>query len=238
MVLPLALPPIATAVSTIIGGLLGTKAEKKQIALQREFAQNAIQWKVQDANKAGIHPLFALGAPTTSYQPISTGSMANAVSGMGQDLGRAMDAVRNPEQRASAAISKMEALQLERAGLENTLLRTQIVRETSVPGQPPAMPGGATEPLVPGQGDTRQIELRLPTRTPHLKVGLPYNTNPNFVDADAITQRYGESEILEMLTALINGGADAFHNIPFIKSVKPFRGTRTMQPTHAKFGRR
>lgn len=34
--------------------------------LQREFAQQGIQWKVQDAKHAGIHPLAALGAVTPS----------------------------------------------------------------------------------------------------------------------------------------------------------------------------
>lgn len=43
---------------------------RSQIALQREFAQNSIQWRVADAKKAGIHPLAALGAQGTSYTPM------------------------------------------------------------------------------------------------------------------------------------------------------------------------
>lgn len=36
---------------------------------QREFAQNAIQWRVADAKKAGLHPLFALGGGGASFSP-------------------------------------------------------------------------------------------------------------------------------------------------------------------------
>ena len=37
--------------------------------LQKEFAQNSIQWRVADAKKAGIHPLYAIGASSSSYTP-------------------------------------------------------------------------------------------------------------------------------------------------------------------------
>lgn len=38
--------------------------------MQREFAQNSIQWKVNDAKAAGLHPLSAIGAQGTSYTPV------------------------------------------------------------------------------------------------------------------------------------------------------------------------
>ena len=37
-----------------------------QMANQREFAKHGIQWRVDDAKAAGIHPLAALGSPTRS----------------------------------------------------------------------------------------------------------------------------------------------------------------------------
>lgn len=52
--------------------------------LQREFAQNSIRWKVNDAKMAGIHPTYALGAQGTSFSPMySAGS-----TDMGDDTGR------------------------------------------------------------------------------------------------------------------------------------------------------
>lgn len=46
--------------------------------LQKEFAQNSIQWRVDDAKKAGIHPLYALGAQGASYTPQSLDFQAQA----------------------------------------------------------------------------------------------------------------------------------------------------------------
>lgn len=38
-------------------------------ALQQDFAQMGIQWRAQDALKAGIHPIFALGGGGAAYSP-------------------------------------------------------------------------------------------------------------------------------------------------------------------------
>ena len=64
---------LIAGVGSLIGGLMGRDAQRdaneaqermaaQNIALQREFAQQGIQWKVVDARKAGISPLYALGA--------------------------------------------------------------------------------------------------------------------------------------------------------------------------------
>jgi hypothetical protein len=59
-------------------------ANLQNAALQREFAQNSIQWKVKDAKKAGLHPLYGIGAntvsPSASYVPASAGYSGKAVS--------------------------------------------------------------------------------------------------------------------------------------------------------------
>lgn len=47
---------------------------------QKEFAQNAIQWRVADARKAGLHPLYALQGGGASYSP-------GAVQAFGYDPG-------------------------------------------------------------------------------------------------------------------------------------------------------
>lgn len=48
--------------------------------------QNQIQWRVKDAEKAGVHPLYALGAPTVSPAVISSGSGYRPGEGAGQYL--------------------------------------------------------------------------------------------------------------------------------------------------------
>lgn len=52
-------------------------------ALQREFAQHGIQWKVADAQAAGVHPLYALGGGTPSFSPgasVSEGGVTHHAS--------------------------------------------------------------------------------------------------------------------------------------------------------------
>lgn len=48
-------------------------ANAANVNLNKEFAQNSIQWRVEDAKQAGIHPLYAMGAstssPTASIEP-------------------------------------------------------------------------------------------------------------------------------------------------------------------------
>ncbi len=60
-----------------IGGLMNmsnqNKLAQRQEDMQREFAQNSIQWRVNDAKKAGIHPVAALGSQGISYNPSYVG---------------------------------------------------------------------------------------------------------------------------------------------------------------------
>lgn len=106
-------------------------AAKKQSNLQKKFAQKGIQWKVADAKAAGVHPLYALGANTVSYNPVSVGGPD--LASMGQDIGGAIDRVSTPTEKSAGALG---SLALERAGLENDLLRAQIARaRINVAGQ-------------------------------------------------------------------------------------------------------
>lgn len=129
---------LISAGASLAGGLMGSKSSKdaaedqmmaneRNAALQREFAQNGITWKVNDAKRAGIHPLFALGAQTMPAAPSYVGgvadySMANAVKEMGQDVGRAVHSTMSSDQRAE----RLMDLQVENQSLQNDLLRTQI----------------------------------------------------------------------------------------------------------------
>lgn len=91
--------------ASILGGLLARKSAKDQqsanTALQREFAQKGIQWRVADAKAAGLHPLAALGASGASYSPnpIVAGDMG--IGSAGQQLGNAVSRMRAPVENAS-----------------------------------------------------------------------------------------------------------------------------------------
>lgn len=152
---------IIGAGASLAGSLLGNNSAKKQAAqnaaAQKEFAQKGVQWKVADAKKAGVHPLAALGAQTHSFTNVSGGSDYSGLASAGQDLGRAIDATRDKSERVDAYTSETRKLALQRMGLENTLLASQIAKIRQ-PGHPPASPNPANPLLIPGQGDSPGIK--------------------------------------------------------------------------------
>lgn len=100
---------------SLLGGFINSKYSdkmfNKQADLQREFAQNSIQWRVNDAKRAGIHPLYALGAQGISYQPFYNG---------GSDVG---DGISKASAQAGDALVQ---LGVQRQELENRLLLEEI----------------------------------------------------------------------------------------------------------------
>lgn len=150
-----ALGSFAGPLGTLAGGLIGSLFDssksdaKRQERLQLAFAKNAIQWKVADATKAGIHPLYALGAPTMSYSPVSVGG-GSAMSDMGQDISRALAAGMPREGQVSAYDLALQDLTLKQFGLQNELLAAQVARARQEVLSKPALPGVTTLPF--GQG--------------------------------------------------------------------------------------
>lgn len=119
------------------------RANEKNAAMQKEFAQQGLRWKVEDARAAGLHPLAALGAQTHAASPSYIGDppsdQSSVFRSMGQDFSRAIDATRTSDERFTA---RMNALQVEHGELENQMLRSQIARM----GQPnPPFPDGTPQ---------------------------------------------------------------------------------------------
>lgn len=129
-----------SAGAKLLGGWLGNKssdkAQQMNIAMQREFAQKGIRWRVADAKAAGIHPLYALGAQTHSFSPVAIGADYSSIGEAGQDIGRAIAATSNQSQRVGQMQKILDGLTVERAGLENELLRSQIARLRQTPNPP------------------------------------------------------------------------------------------------------
>lgn len=42
----------------------------QQMREQERYARNSIQWRVEDAKKAGLHPLYGIGASGAGYSPV------------------------------------------------------------------------------------------------------------------------------------------------------------------------
>ena len=109
---------IGAAAGSVFGGLLDRREARRsqayQAELQREFAQQGIQWRVKDAQQAGVHPLYAIGAPAISASPIAVGTsqMGPALSQAGQNIGRAVEAsMTRKERQANKALQRRVAMQ-------------------------------------------------------------------------------------------------------------------------------
>jgi hypothetical protein len=142
-------------------GFLGARRSEKHAqkmfnqnaALQRQFAQQGIQWKVADARAAGIHPLAALGASTHSAAPIALGADHSGISNAGQDISRAMQtAFKGRNRQMDLYQSKVRELNLKNMELRNGLLASQIARNTQAGQVPRTGIGGPM--LVDGQPDS------------------------------------------------------------------------------------
>lgn len=145
------------AIATLAGNVLGSHLDRNakggsvgpdfswlNFEEQKTLAREGIRMRVADAKAAGIHPLYALGAPTMGGSPVQSFSEGDggsnwqsSLGAAGQDIGRAIDATRTHGERVGA---RVEALQLDRAELENELLRSKIAREKAQIGPP--LPSG------------------------------------------------------------------------------------------------
>lgn len=157
--------------ASLIGGLMGKSAADNareanaaqaaaNVAMQKEFAQNGIRWKVEDAKAAGIHPLYALGASTPSFSPVSLGatpdnSMPQAMADIGQNISRAVSATKTEEEKLMSTIN----LGIAKANLESATLDNQIkARQLSQIGVgAPSMPGSTN--FIPGQGNSGLVKI-------------------------------------------------------------------------------
>lgn len=138
-----------------LDAFISHKNAQANIKYQKQFAQHGISWKVKDAIAAGLHPLAALGASTSSFSPVSVGSNFGEA---GQDLGRALQAQNTEKGRESGITAEMQKLQVQRMGLENQLLASKIAKENQ-PAQPPPIPMETR--LLDGQGNSPALNNRI-----------------------------------------------------------------------------
>lgn len=137
----------------------------KNIALQKEFAQNGIQWRVADAAAAGLSPLAALGASEPSFSPVSAQVFPadtaprniglQTLANMGQDL------LRSKLNASSGADRQLETINLRKAADEADIVHSQaaltrlrLQREQTAPINP-AVPD--TQTFMNRDGSTYQM---------------------------------------------------------------------------------
>lgn len=219
--------------SSIIGGLMGQSNANKQMALQKQFAKNAIQWKAADAEKAGISKLYAMGANTTSYAPVSVGgTLGPGISEAGQNIGRAIDATASPAGRAGVLATELAQAQLEGVRADNDLKRAELLSKSvlrSQPGTGPAVLDSETLPHIPGQGNSAvkyENKIAPAGYVPQKSFGVSpeidmYRSKHGY--SPEVPQQLGESQESQPLSAaqwfirnkLMPGIDDAYKTFPY-----------------------
>lgn len=176
------------AAGNILGGYFSNQYNKKaaQTAFQQQFdAQNffnthAIQQKVQDAKAAGISPEFALGAGTVSAPSMSvfSDSVGPGLAAAGQNIGRALTANMNADQR------KLADLTVESAGLDVERKKEELKRLRSA----------GTGPAVSGQDDSeRPKEAPGPEFKGMQAGGGTFRAEPGWSDANDVNNAYDDA---------------------------------------------
>lgn len=136
---------------------------EKNLAFMREAAQHGIRWRTEDAKAAGIHPLYAIGAPVFNPSPVSVSGSDVPVSGKhwastlaesGQDITRAMRATMGEGERLE---DRLLHAQIARTEADTAYILSKTARENSAQIGPP-LPGPVsglveTEPLKPIASD-------------------------------------------------------------------------------------
>ena len=201
--------------------------QAQNIANQKEFAQQGIRWKVADAQAAGLHPLAALGAQTSSFSNVVGGNYdipKTDFGGMGQDIGRAIDAGSTQAERSDrmgqAIARTAQVFSLEKMNLENEVLKNQVAL-TRAQLAPP-LPAGALAHLsrspnrtadghAISDDDVKQKAGDAPANRNYKFLGIPLLTNPKASDGQVLEDRLGDFEAVSGLTAIYNLLADIKH---------------------------
>lgn len=102
--------------SSLLGGFLGQERadQRADTAYERQLALEGtqIQRRVEDAKKAGIHPLYAMGGQVMGGAPMAVGdTLGGALAEGGQNVGNIMarQATAQERQRGQAEIALLES---------------------------------------------------------------------------------------------------------------------------------
>lgn len=133
--------------------------QKRDARLQKEFAQKGIQWKAADAKAAGLHPLAAIGAPTTSFSPVSVGG-DNSYSRAGQSIGRSLSKMLSKKEKVVEKIEIDSAIEkLKNMRLQNVGLQTEIDQMRRNPPVQSVTGGGDDFQRATGLVETKKVQI-------------------------------------------------------------------------------
>ncbi|AXL15473.1 DNA pilot protein [Microviridae sp.] len=218
---------ILGAGASLLGGLIGKSASessdrsnramsREQAQYQKEFAQHGIRWKVEDAKKAGLHPLAALGAQTASYQPQMVPSqpdysMARGIEGAGQAISRHLPAYRNKMQVAADMLRmKQETARLRNMELQNAIDQKRLEQWDTGGAVSTDSLGIVGQGSAVNQGKTDLGVIHEPSKFPMSQQrGVQAGTAP--MELQVIDQKGGLHRTFNQITQ------EAMENDPYLK---------------------
>lgn len=154
-----------------IGSLLGARKDKKaaeasslaswqrNYEAQKEFAQNSIQWRVQDAKAAGINPYAAIGGQAAGYTPQDTSYQTNYQQGVARAMNGVADAMGQLQMAAVAEDVKGKKLDNDKKVLD--LLNKATAARLGNTSETLKQPWFAT--YTPPVGEVDKFKLRTQT---------------------------------------------------------------------------
>lgn len=163
---------LADGISNFFGNSASLAFSKEQFEYQKWLAANQLQLRVKDAQKAGLHPMAALGIGASSFSPVSVSQSPYDFSWIGK-MGQSADyaalkAKDKEEQKEAVDLSRQNArlqnenLQLQNQGLQQDNEFRQWQIQTAMSGstgqglQGPAAPSvnGRNGSMIDGQDDS------------------------------------------------------------------------------------
>lgn len=235
------LDALISAGANLLGGLFNRNQQadfnaqqlafgRQQLDMQREFAQHGIQWKVADAQAAGLHPLAALGAQTSSPSPVSVGGSAPTADfgSLGQDLGRAAKALQTEATREAVVAKQEREADLEGKKLDNVAKADAIATRRMGQLGPPmpssetswnsllahldrSPPRSAGYPVSDDRVKTAPVYANDAAGANYL--GVPIRVHPRTADAQFFEQRYGEEHPITEFAGWGIAAADAYESL-------------------------
>lgn len=212
---PFVLGSLISAGGSLLGGLFGSKstssANQANLTAQERAARYGIRWRVEDAEKAGLHPLAALGMTPINISPSHVGQDYSYIGRMGQDIGRAIASQKTSSEKRIDAIKLLQEEEL----LKNMKLKNVgLMREVSNVKQI-SMPSLSTDFYdryfnIPGQSNgTGQMSTGEPG-SQLIPSQIPFQSKPGYeagiapeerfvVDSQGNVSRYPSSVVEESM---------------------------------------
>lgn len=187
-----------------IGGLFGKKKRGPSFAdmqvMEDQQIRNRLMSTMLGAKEAGIHPLYALGAPVLQNPGVSIGGSEGPErdwASAGQNIGTALHRISTSEERDLARITARQAV--ERGQLENELLKSQIAQIRS--SWTPSINNGRS--IIPGQAQGKAAIAGMSTPYGSVDGLLPLHQMSYDEDGNPVrlfnTNDLGDNELAQAL---------------------------------------